>query len=305
MYEDYVFDDYLISPLDGSVRKGITSNHLQKFGHTFESFWKLYPDFPRLCNNAAKAVHSSRTRGQLTNKCKKQQREKEYFLCPSVCRLCKTPLHYKLKRRQFCSSSCAASFNNLSRKHSAETKQIISSKLKEITKDRTKKSIFSCVICNKNILSIPSRPRKVCSSECKNIHNSITVKSQRHIKRGGSTYKRYLYVTTDLKIVLFDSSWELLLAKSLDAANVEWNQGPTFVLSNGKRYTPDFFLVDYNCFIDPKAIRKDTYTSWYVPCVEKIRLFEKEFNTTCIIINNRSQLTWDYIHNYLTNMNYV
>lgn len=80
------------------------------------------------------------------------ERINNYNLNPNKCNYCDEMLPYKKKNNKFCSSSCAAKFNNRKRNGlSVETKKKISDKLlcwhdNNETKTRTKK-YFNCVIC--------------------------------------------------------------------------------------------------------------------------------------------------------------
>lgn len=65
------------------------------------------------------------------------------------------------------------------------------------------------------------------------------------------------YVKQDGTTVMLDSSWEESLAKRLDETGIEWIRPETpisYVTSDGKthNYFPDFYLPDYNLYLDPK-----------------------------------------------------
>jgi len=64
------------------------------------------------------------------------------------------------------------------------------------------------------------------------------------------------YVKKDGSIVKLDSSWEEELAKRLDNLNIRWNRPEPikWIDSNGvsRNYFPDFYLLDYDIFLDPK-----------------------------------------------------
>ena len=56
--------------------------------------------------------------------------------------------------------------------------------------------------------------------------------------------------------VMLDSSWELALAKTLDKNNITWIRPEsvkwTDDLGVQHNYFPDFYLVDYDIYLDPK-----------------------------------------------------
>lgn len=67
--------------------------------------------------------------------------------------------------------------------------------------------------------------------------------------------KSHEYVDKHGRSFIFDSSWEDALAKRLDDLNIKWDRPePIYYELEGKRkrYYPDFFLPDYNLYLDPK-----------------------------------------------------
>ena len=64
------------------------------------------------------------------------------------------------------------------------------------------------------------------------------------------------YTTKEGKEVLLDSSWEEILAKRLDELDVKWERPEPikWIDNTGKsrNYFPDFFLPEYNLYLDPK-----------------------------------------------------
>ena len=53
--------------------------------------------------------------------------------------------------------------------------------------------------------------------------------------------------------VWFDSSWEVIVAESLDENNIEWIRPKCgFVWKDTRRYYPDFYLPAYDIYLDPK-----------------------------------------------------
>jgi len=71
-----------------------------------------------------------------------------------------------------------------------------------------------------------------------------------------SPHRRLKKSTVEYKGVLLDSTWELELAKRLDNIDIEWIRPDPIVWidEQGKshHYFPDFYLPDYNLFLDPK-----------------------------------------------------
>lgn len=64
------------------------------------------------------------------------------------------------------------------------------------------------------------------------------------------------YVKKDGSVIILDSSWEVELAKRLDSLNVKWERPSPLKWKDKEgvehNYFPDFFLTEYNIFLDPK-----------------------------------------------------
>jgi len=114
--------------------------------------------------------------------------------------------------------------------------------------------------------------------------------SDKAIERGfgGKNYRK----TFEYNGVILESSYELSLAKELDKHNISWNRPKRlkWIDASGKQrhYTPDFYLPDFNIYLDPKndyLIKIDSV---------KVELCSIQ-NNVIIHILNKSQLSWDYI----------
>lgn len=90
-----------------------------------------------------------------------------------------------------------------------------------------------------------------------------TEESKEKIRRGAlsSGHRRLVrsirpYVKQDGTVIMLDSSWEELLAKRLDFLKVSWERPLPikWIDKNGdiRNYFPDFYLPDYNLYLDPK-----------------------------------------------------
>ena len=71
-----------------------------------------------------------------------------------------------------------------------------------------------------------------------------------------SPHRRLKKGTVEYKGILLDSSWELELAKRLDELEIKWIRPDPipWVDEEGVKhnYFPDFYLEDYDLFLDPK-----------------------------------------------------
>ena len=91
--------------------------------------------------------------------------------------------------------------------------------------------------------------------------------------------------------VHLDSSYESAVARSLDENKIRWIRPKSLRYYDGiqfRRYVPDFYLIDYDVYLDPKndwLIKKDK---------QKISLASEQNNVTVLILS-KDQLTWHKI----------
>lgn len=114
---------------------------------------------------------------------------------------------------------------------------------------------------------------------------------------GGHTSKNKLYYEcVDKTIIYLQSSYEILLAKSLDSNGIKWERPkPLYWTSEDNlvhKYYPDFYLIDYNVYIDTKndyLIIKDAKK---IDCV-RIQ------NNIKLLIVDKNNLDWCFIQKML------
>lgn len=112
---------------------------------------------------------------------------------------------------------------------------------------------------------------------------------------GGFAWRRGI----DYNGIKLDSSYELVVAKDLDKNNIRWER-PNRIkyVFNGSDhyYTPDFYLIDYDVYLDPKNdfLIENINPGTGIKDVDKIKLVEEQNNIKVIILN-KSQLTWEAI----------
>lgn len=108
-------------------------------------------------------------------------------------------------------------------------------------------------------------------------------------------HKAFYSKRVDYNGTILDSSYEFKLAKSLDDNNVKWIRPKSLKWNDDgqiRRYIPDFYLPDYDVYLDPKndfLIKKDK---------RKIHLTE-QFNDVTILVLNKNQLEWKFIKSLL------
>ena len=97
----------------------------------------------------------------------------------------------------------------------------------------------------------------------------------------------------------FDSSYEVVVAKSLDDNNIKWEKPSSFPYTfNDKEhtYTPDFYLPDYDIFLDPKNdfLIKEVNPGTGYKDTDKIKAVELQNNIRVIILD-KDNLEWGNI----------
>jgi hypothetical protein len=195
-----------------------------------------------------------------------QKVEPQRFL--RECNWCEKPFETLSKERGCCSKSCSA---KLSQSHATEEtrqKQSIAGRLnfeKGLYPVLTlnlqtgeKKGMppfqSDCKICGAKI----ETPRKkgkakiTCSDKC--YRELVSKNSRSNSNCGGRTnYKKFQY-----KEHWMDSSWEVKVAEVLDEKQIKWNRTKkthfkwTDKSGKRRRYHPDFYLPDYDLYLEPK-----------------------------------------------------
>lgn len=100
----------------------------------------------------------------------------------------------------------------------------------------------------------------------------------------------------DYKGIKLDSSYEVKFAEDLDKNNIKWERPkPLLYKLNGEehRYYPDFFLPDYNVFVDTKNdyLINSVNPRFGITDIEKIHLVEQQ-NQVKIYILDKNNLSW-------------
>lgn len=218
---------------------------------------------------------------------KNAEKKHQYELNPKYCIHCNNEIIFKNRNNKYCSRSCGTTHSNLARpklkynKRSAEAIENI--RLGNIKRsERCRQQYYTnpskCCICSIP-LTFEHKGRKTCSDECFRIHTSNNMSNNPNC--GGETnYKKYKYNN-----VTMDSSWEVDIAKWFDENNINWVREKInffrWIDSTNKkrRYHPDFYLPEYNIYIDTKnsyLIEKDK---------EKIEFVKTNYNINLIVGN--------------------
>lgn len=103
---------------------------------------------------------------------------------------------------------------------------------------------------------IPESPNKGIIGQFKDKKHSSESKRKIKEKALASNHRRLKKNTIQYKEIKLDSTWELILAKSLDDNNIKWIRPDPIKWKDEENkehhYFPDFFLPEYNLYVDPK-----------------------------------------------------
>ena len=189
----------------------------------------------------------------------------------------------------------------------------ITCKAETLINKRTSHKIAKCDECNKKELGVcpicgkqkTNKQTTYCSGTCgrKANPNHISKEGMKNLRRvanekklGGHTSKKAIYYEHNGKEYYLHSSYEVKVAESLDANGIKWER-PEYLFwidsENIKhRYYPDFYLNDYDVYLDPKndyLIIKDN---------DKINRVCEQNNVKVLILNEK-QLLWEIIKEYM------
>lgn len=97
----------------------------------------------------------------------------------------------------------------------------------------------------------------------------------------------------------FDSTYEVEVVKSLDENNIGWEKPKSFkyfYAGKNRTYTPDFYLPDYNIYLDPKNdfLINNINPGTGFNDIDKIKAVEEQNNIRVIILD-KNQLKWEVI----------
>ena len=124
-----------------------------------------------------------------------------------------------------------------------------------------------------------------------NIRNSVKTNIENNTWHNSFGIKSYY------KDICFDSSWEVEFAKFLDNKNIKWIRPKNsfkYIFENSEHlYFPDFYLPEYNLYIEIKGIPGDKdYAKWKqfpeqldiydMEDLYKLRIF-KNFDTRILV----------------------
>lgn len=118
-------------------------------------------------------------------------------------------------------------------------------------------------------------PFGCCDPEWVSTNRAVLVNNGREhggYKEGAGRSQKFWMPDSFGTIVCLQSSYEKRMAEILDTQSIRWVRPKAFRYDDGRLYYPDFYLIDYDIFLDPK-------NSWLVKRdIEKIRKVMEQNN---------------------------
>lgn len=147
-----------------------------------------------------------------------------------------------------------------------------------------------CVRCEKEAIFRVKKFSygKYCSPSCRGKHIGELYSNEHSlsaIKRNldpNDNFGKRLNMWKEYKStgIMMRSSWERTFANLLDLDDIKWGyETKWFKFSNGKRYLPDFYLSEFNLYVEvkPKSFHKD--------CVDNVNFLKNDYNTTLCVVD--------------------
>jgi len=101
--------------------------------------------------------------------------------------------------------------------------------------------------------------------------------------------KKSNYTKLDGSIVSMDSTWEVMMATRLDELGVTWRRDKNMKLSyktrggRKKNYIPDFYLIDYDIYIEVKGY-------WTDAARHKMKAVQKRHPVKILILESLAEI---------------
>lgn len=200
-------------------------------------------------------------------------------------------IYRRFKKRINC-KYCNLDFSNLSTSQRANhtrwckqnPKENKYTRRKTIVSEKTKEKLRNVVLdAHKRGVYSDAQQKMRENPSFKGQHHTEEVKKIIQKKALESKHRRLRKYTILYKGILMDSGWEVELAKRLDSLNIKWIRPEPIPWRDKnnivRNYFPDFYLPDYDIYIDPKN------PIAYKSQIEKIKALHEQYNNIIILTN--------------------
>ncbi len=194
--------------------------------------------------NWKKGIHNSLISPLIERVCKNQSCNNRFFVKP-------------YNQKVFCSKSCAAHINNSGRIQSLKTRQKISESVKSSPihyfPERKIRISIICKRCGRKVALIPyiAKRQKYCSVRC-----AISVTGKLTTSAKASKGKNGIRRDIDPNLNFY-STWEANIARVYNLIGLKWAYAPTLFDLGEHTYRPDFYLPDFDTYIEVKNFMND------------------------------------------------
>lgn len=249
-------------------------------------------------NNALQAGEASKLR--------KLSRINAYMQSPKVCKQCLCTMEYNKRTNIFCSRSCSRTYSNLNNKIHDVTKIKISESISKINDIKLQQKQIDykynpklCKQCN-NSIPYELRKRNYCSTSCRKQFRQYVASNISKIG-GNKNRHSFWYISPTAGKVYLESSYEFKVASELDLYGIRWIRPkhiPYTINNKQKRYFPDFYLSDFDVYLDPKnsfLAQQDA---------EKIKTVEQQHKIHVLVLDKNS-LSWSIIKEKINSLRFV
>lgn len=197
---------------------------------------------------------------------------------------------------RFCSEKCARSFSTKAKRLEINTK--ISVKLKNgVSWNKGKKLSMKHKANISKKLSIVHKSdnfrealrkanlgKKLSQATKDKISKALKGKTGGYRTNSGTSKFKGSYYNG----IWLDSGWELAFVQRLDKINIKWNRESTYfsyidIEDNKRKYYPDFYLPDFNIYIEIKGY-------WTDKVKDKLKLVQEQNNFKLIIIDSLDKI---------------
>lgn len=205
------------------------------------------------------------------------------------CRKCNGNHDGSFGSGQFCNRSCANSRIQTPKINKQRSEKMKGKRIGNVIITFMGYEKRKCTICNGKFDVKVANHRKTCGSKCTLILIKRNIKGKVGGYRENSVRGKHIkYKKKDGEIVKLQSTYEEIVAKELDKNNIQWLRPSYFTYDENRKYYPDFYLIDYDVYLDPKnsfLIKTDS---------DKIDKVCKQ-NNIIVIILDKENLLWENI----------
>lgn len=276
--------------------KQLNNAHIKQHGYSnFKDFEIDYPQEKKLNDE----IYKENGKKSLTNSLKASMEKKQrnsalYLKSPKHCTQCNSVIPYECRTNKFCNSSCAAQFNNKRRivsKYKISLQGLLNIRASNVKRRGVfwgKEHELECCVCEKKFLY--KQKRKTCSDICR--RKSFSNNAKKNKLGGNHNRNANWYISPIAGKVWLESSYEVKVATELDIHKINWCRPKSFTYIDvegvKRKYYPDFYLKDYDVYLDPKnsfLIEQDKDK------IERVIIQ----NNIKVKVLSKEELTWDKI----------